>query len=524
MTKINNKTNHNNFDQKSEGDNPKIDLNTTQPLISKGEAPSEISSETPSNGISLEELLEETELLNSKITLSEVLKFILQNLEEKDFKAEAKFKHEDIPLPRKHYLVLTIQFILEKTEELGLDVIFRNQQTYLFNKEYWEKINEEEFKYFLGEAALQLGVYKFDAKFFRFKDDLYKQFQAEGRLQTPLADQQVTLINLKNGTVEISEHVQKLREFRKEDFLTYQLPFEYDETARLGLFHKFLNEVLPEAELQNILAEYLGSIFIKNNVLKLEKALFLYGGGSNGKSVVFDIISALLGEENFSSYSLDSITNDKDSRAMISDKLLNYCSETSKNIQSEIFKKLVSREPIDARLLYKSSFLMTDYARLMFNSNDMPTDIEHNHAFFRRFLIVPFRVTIKDEDQDKNLSTKIIKHELPGIFTWILSGMQRLLKNKNFTHSTIVEDEVNRFRRESDSVLSFNDDSGYCPSCTEEVSLKELYQEYKVYCIENSNRPCSNRTFKKRLENVGFETKRKNSGWVVFAEKKDLIE
>ncbi len=477
---------------------------------------------TAESQISIDDLVEEIELLDSKIVLSNNLDFILRNMEVKNFEAEAKWTDDEKPLPRKYYVVLSIQFIIEKARELELDLIFKNGSIYLFNKRYWEQVDEEEFRYFLGEAALKMGAGKLEAKYYRFKDDLYKQFAGEGKLQIPIAENnKLTLINLKNGTFEISENVQQLREFRKEDFLTYQLPFDYDANSDMELFSKFLNEVIPEKELQNILSEYLGSIFIKNNVLKLEKALFLYGGGSNGKSVVFDIISALLGNQNFSSYSLDSLTKDKDSRSMISDKLLNYCSETSTSVQSEIFKKLVSREPIDVRQVYKQSFIMRDYAKLMFNANELPTDIEHNHAFFRRFLIIPFRVTISEERQDKNLSTKIIKHELPGIFNWMLAGMISLLQKKKFTSSTIVEEEVNKFRRESDSVLSFVDEHNYISSCTEDITIKDLYQGYRVYCLENSNRPCSNRTFRKRLESGGFETKRKNTGWVVFAEKKD---
>ncbi|MCC8358377.1 DNA primase family protein [Salinimicrobium sediminilitoris] len=473
------------------------------------------------DSITIDDLVNEAEQLEKKISLSNNLDFILQNLELKNFETEAEWTDDEKPLPRKYFVVLSIQFIIEKARELELDIIFRNGSIYLFNKRYWEKVDEEEFRYFLGEAALKMGAGKLEAKYYRFKDDLFKQFAGEGKLQTSLADNnQVTLINLQNGTFEISEDVQQLREFRKEDFLTYQLPFEYEETANMALFCRFLDEVIPEKELQDILSEYLGSIFVKNNVLKLEKALFLYGGGSNGKSVIFDIISALLGEENFSSYSLDSLTKDKDSRSMISDKLLNYCSETSTSVQSEIFKKLVSREPIDVRQVYKQSFIMRDYAKLMFNANELPTDIEHNHAFFRRFLIIPFRITIPEERQDKNLSTKIIRHELPGIFNWILAGMLRLLEKKKFTSSTIVEEEVNKFRRESDSVFSFIDDNDYHKSCTEEIKLKELYQEYRQYCLENTNRPCSDRTFRKRLENGGFDTDRKNTGWVVFAEKK----
>ncbi len=51
-------------------------------------------------------------------------------------------------------------------------------------------------------------------------------------------------------------------------------------------------------------------LFIKKEVIKFEKTLILFGGGANGKSVFFEILNALLGTENFSSYSLQCLTND----------------------------------------------------------------------------------------------------------------------------------------------------------------------------------------------------------------------
>jgi putative DNA primase/helicase len=61
------------------------------------------------------------------------------------------------------------------------------------------------------------------------------------------------------------------------------LPFEFDETATCPMFQKYLDEVLPEKELQHIVAEFFGYVFTKG--LKMEKALLLYGSGANGKSL-----------------------------------------------------------------------------------------------------------------------------------------------------------------------------------------------------------------------------------------------
>lgn len=471
--------------------------------------------------ITIEDLCEESDkLINKRLDISEILQHTLKNIEVKDFRKEADLTEEDKTLQRKHYIILVVQFLNEKANELDLDIIFKDGKIYMYNTQYWEVVKESEFNFFLGEIALKMGVDKFDAKFFKFKEDLFKQFVSESNFKYIKPDRQDTLINLKNGTFEISKATPKLRGFQKDDFLTYQLPFSYEENAQPVQFLKFLNDVLPEKELQDILAEYIGSIFISNEVLKFEKALFLYGTGSNGKSVIFDIINALLGHQNFSSYSLESLTKDKDSRAMIADKLLNYASEMSANLESDIFKKLVSREPIDARVLYKSSFIMEDYARLMFNCNELPNDIEHTNAFFRRFLIIPFRVTIKEEDQDRQLSQKILKSELPGVFNWILEGMSRLLTNKAFTSSSIVENEVKKFRRESDSVLCYIDENEYVKSAVDYTTLQNMYEEYRMYCIQNGNKPCANKKFASRLRNE-FEMTRKNFGQVVFAIKKD---
>src|SRR5690606_17922094 len=152
-------------------------------------------------------------------------------------------------------------------------------------------------------------------------------------------------------------------------------------------------------------AEFLGYVFIKHGSkrLKEEKALILYGNGANGKSVFFEVVSALLGTENTSNFSLESLTETNSyNRAMIANKLVNYGSEINGKLESSFFKQLVSGEPIEARLPYGQPFTMKQYAKLIFNCNELPKDVEHTNAYFRRFLIIPFDVTIPPQEQDKD--------------------------------------------------------------------------------------------------------------------------
>jgi putative DNA primase/helicase len=94
-----------------------------------------------------------------------------------------------------------------------------------------------------------------------------------------------------------------------------------------------------------VLAEYLGYVFVKHGSrsLKEEKALILYGTGANGKSVFFEIVSALLGDQNTCNYSLQSLTDSSGYyRAKLANKLVNYGSEINGRLESSLFKQMVS--------------------------------------------------------------------------------------------------------------------------------------------------------------------------------------
>jgi putative DNA primase/helicase len=332
-------------------------------------------------------------------------------------------------------------------------------------------------------------------------------------------------LNLKHYlvlTIEISSKGTELRPFDRSDFITYQLPFEYNPQAKAPLFEAYLNKVLPDTERQRVLAEYLGFVFIKHgsNALKEEKALILYGTGANGKSVFFEVVNNLLGNENVSSYSLQSLTNDNGYfRAKLANKLVNYASEINGNLEASIFKQLVSGEPVEARLPYGQPFILKQYAKLIFNCNELPKDVEHTNAYFRRFLIIPFDVTIPPHEQDKSLHTKIIESELSGVFNWVLEGLNRLLEQRRFSDCEAAQKAVEQYRTESDSVQMFLNDYSYKVSSTNEMPLKEIFNEYKSYCIESGFRACSLRTLADRLRNSGYQTERKGYGTAVNAEK-----
>ncbi len=451
----------------------------------------------------------------TKLDHKDIFNVILRKIELVNFNELAALNGEE-KLSQKHQIVLCIEQILKTIRKENFDLARKNDFIYVYNGEYWKENNRETLKNFLSKAAEELGVSSLEARHYEFTDKLYKQFLKEAYFEPVEQDINKTLVNFANGTFEIDGNTQKLREFRKSDFLTYQLPFDYDETASCPKFRDYCNRVLPEKELQDVVAEFLGYPFIKH--LKLEKAALFYGSGANGKSVLFDVMRELYGRENIASFSLANLMEEHN-RALIANKLLNYGSEINATTTKDIFKNLVSTEPIQARLKYGNSFQMEDYAKLCFNCNELPRDIERNHAYFRRLIIIPFRITIPESEQDKELAQKIIKDELPGVFNWILEGLQRLLENKKFTESKIVQFEVERYKQESDSIAMFIEEFNLVKHSTKTLLLKDVYLRYKDFCGSDGYRAYNKKNFSQRLRNdFGFVIEKQRSGMNIFSE------
>jgi len=428
---------------------------------------------------------------------------------------------EDIPLSNSDLVVITVEHVLSVAQANQWPLVRHQNAFYIFNGAYWKKVNDDDLKKFVGMAAKQIGIPRLKSNLFSFKESLIKQFYSESYLSPPKADVAVIKINLRNGTIHISDSEQIIKPFNPDDFMLYQLPFAYDPKATCPKYQAYLDRVLPDKEKQVVLAEYLGYCLTKNTTLKLEKSAILYGTGANGKSVFFEIIMKLLGSDNVSNYSLQSLTDATGyNRAMLPGKLLNFASEISDKLNPTMFKMLISGEPIECRMIYGKPFLLENYCRFMFNTNVLPTNTEQTEGFWRRFLIIHFSETIPEEQRDPMLAGYIIEHELAGVFNWVLDGLKRLLKQKKFSHCRAVDEVLKEFKKNSDSVSLFLEDEQYVKSNGPLIALKQLYESYRLYCHSSGYNFCSLNTFSERLRTShGYKIVRRGQGRFVFITK-----
>lgn len=450
-----------------------------------------------------------------------IIRDSLENTNDLRGKESIERKMEKLfPKPLQMYVII-VRNLLELSEANGLAIGASNDKVFLFNGEFWELIPLKSLEGFLGEFSEKVGLNPLEAHQFKVKENLLKQFMSSGFMPNFNDKGDVTRVPFHNGTLIFNDGNVELVDFDKSHHLTYKMPISYDETANAPEFEKFLNRVLPDKDLQKIIFEFLGSIFLKK--IKHEKILLLYGSGKNGKSVLHDVIHALLGINNITSFSLASLTEHKSqSRMHLENKLLNFSSEIglTKSSDLDMIKKLASMEPIEVKELYSNPYTITNYARLAFNCNVLPKAGENSDGFHRRLIIVPFTQTISDKEMDLELANKIISKELPGIFNMVIAGMKRLFEQGRFTFSQAIIDQSENYRRDINSVLTFVDDQGYIPSSKRAIPLSLIYQEYRTFCTENGFQSFNRNKFTSQLRDAKFQVTRSTNGYFhIFYDK-----
>lgn len=208
--------------------------------------------------------------------------------------------------------------------------------------------------------------------------------------------------------------------------------------------------------------------------------------------------------------SLTTDTNAANNRAQLMGKLLNFAPEINgKGEQAhDLIKRMASGEAIQVKMLYKDTITITDYAKLIFNANVLPSDVEHSHGFFRRFLIVEFGETISDEEKDPELANKIIANELPGVLNWIIEGTKRLQQNKRFSPCKKSDEILKQYRTDSDVVAMLIEERSYTHSNNIPKLLADIYKELENFARCSGYKTPSIKTVADRLRNLGFKQRK----------------
>jgi putative DNA primase/helicase len=309
-------------------------------------------------------------------------------------------------------------------------------------------------------------------------------------------NQDAFLINIKNGLYNLKE--KRLLVHNPEIFSITQLPVFYDPEADCPAIKKFISEIVNPRDVE-VVQELFGYLLWKDHFI--QKAFMFLGEGSNGKSTLIRIMKAFLGNDNISNISLQDLDKNPFAKAALYGKMANLYPDISDVAltQTGTFKALTGGDAISAEFKFKDRFSFTNFAKLIFSCNKLPETRDFTSAFFRRWIFLNFPNKFEGISDDKQLINKLINEkELSGLFNWALEGLERLLKNQDFSYTLSTAEIEGKYKKMSSSIAGFVEDM--CEQDSEaEITKSELYHAYCQYCKDNQLPADSDQTFHKKL-------------------------
>lgn len=297
------------------------------------------------------------------------------------------------------------------------------------------------------------------------------------------------LICLENGVLNLKTG--KFEEHNPDYYFKVKLPIEYNSKADCPKIKNFFEETLYPDDVK-VIQEWFGYCLYRRYFIK--KAMISFGITDTGKSVMLNLLSRWLGENNISGLSLQRISSgDKFRLVSLFNKYSNVFDDlTSEDMIAGGFKIATGGGNITAEHKFGDQFLFRTYAKLIFAGNKIPAIKEidsEDSAYYDRWLPIPFDNQIPKSKQDKFLIDKLTtKKELSGLLNYALKGLKRLLENGQFSYKKDWKEIKQIMERHSNSL------SAFCQDVLIEKQGNKISGEimYEIYCayvkMEGENR------------------------------------
>jgi len=262
-----------------------------------------------------------------------------------------------------------------------------------------------------------------------------------------------------------------------------KININYKKEAKCPKIQEFLKQLFEgQEESIKIIQEFAGYCLYKKYNIK--KSLIFVGEPDTGKTTLLNLLINVIGENNISSVSLHKITKDKFSSANLQHKLMNiYDDLTYKDIDDVgAFKIVTGGGYTSSEKKFGESFQFKNYAKLIFATNKISSVKDtDDDAYYNRWIILFFNNVFKGENSDKRLIEKIVSSdEKEGFLYWSLQGLQRLLKNNDFSYDKTSSEIKLIMERSSNPVSAFiqdclmRDDGSW-------ISKEDMYNIYSIF-------------------------------------------
>jgi P4 family phage/plasmid primase-like protien len=325
-----------------------------------------------------------------------------------------------------------------------------------------------------------------------------------------------SIINTKNKELHIDPKSGKLRrrKHNPKSMLFACTQVTYDPAADSPRWDRALQEIFAEADDPDDLIRHLYEVFgyIMQPYKNIPSWFMFHGKGANGKTLVIEVLAAILGDDGCLPRRLESFEgrDTAHSSTALHGKLLVYDDDIKVGtvLPDDALKKLSEAKSFEANPKFKASYNFQSHASPVMLTNTYPYLTDVSHGMLRRAQVIPFERQFGADEQDIFLKQKIIDTELAGILNKSLEGLRRLRKRGNFDMPLDCTLALEDWIENANHIVTWTRtelltlESGHC-------DLQVMYQHYRSWTLEQtSTKPKAKTVFATNLEHLGYRFKR----------------
>lgn len=255
-------------------------------------------------------------------------------------------------------------------------------------------------------------------------------------------------------------YVLRRQDHARNLYLSKMMQTEYDPEADCPEFKNFLRTILPDPEIREFMKRWFG--YSITGLTTEQKLAFLYGSGRNGKSTLLELIARIMGAY-AASVPIESLSGSEQRKGSdatpdlvrLPGARLVRASEPERGtkMREALIKQLTGGADILVRRMMQEFVEVTPEFSLTIDGNYKPEIRGTDNGIWRRVLLVPFTVSIPDEDVDPLLPQKLWDERV-GILNWLLDGCKAWLEGGLMIPQSVL-DATKEYREESDPILEF---------------------------------------------------------------------
>lgn len=356
-----------------------------------------------------------------------------------------------------------------------------------------------------------------------FIDDLIKRSFTKLYDTTflPLLNASKNYLPIKGGkkinleTLEVSERL-------VTDYFTYECPVDYLKDSATPNAEKFFTQLFPNKENREYVRKVLGYQLTADTSAQV--FFIWYGFGSNGKSLLFKILESILGPQ-YCQVDKAIFVKAKKDAGQASPEIMHLLGkrsgcysegETADNMEMNEagLKQISGEDKLNGRSLFGSPTEFYPYIKINMATNFVPS-LSAEPAMKRRLRYIFFdnvfveTPTKPNEHKiDVEFAEKLTKEFLSEVFTWIARGSKEYFKDKKIIMTPEYTQRTEKILMDGDSIECFikrqivktKDDK-------HTITKNGIFEAYKMYCNNNSQRCITRSTLWARLAQNGFNTR-----------------